>query len=280
VPLEVPGGNLQARYDKQVLDKTDKEVLPRFDTDKDGFISAKESEESDWEPPFESSDIDKDGRLSRFELYERYAKKFSAKGAAVNTSSSGSSGGGTGSGGSGGDDQNKASGFAKGYIAQRDKNKSGALEKEEWGDIKAEHRSADTNNDGVITQEELTAKFAAFGGSSGGGSASAGGGGWGGRGRGGWGGRDGGGGRGDRGTTNSENRKSYRVPSATEKLPKGLPGWFARNDTDADGQIMMAEYMTEFTDSKAAEFARYDLDGDGIITPDECLEAGDNSGRK
>jgi hypothetical protein len=70
------------------------------------------------------------------------------------------------------------------------------------------------------------------------------------------------------------------VPSATERLPKGLPSWFARNDTDADGQVMMAEYMTDFTDSKAAEFAKYDLNGDGIITPDECLDAAGDSGRK
>ncbi len=92
-------------------------------------------------------------------------------------------------------------------------------------------------------------------------------------GRGGFGGGD----RGDRGdrstaTSSTDTRSSYRVPTATERLPKGLPDWFARNDTDADGQVMMAEYMTEFTEARAVEFAGYDLNGDGIITPEECLE--------
>jgi len=91
VPLEAPGGDLQARYDKKVLDKVDKEVMPTYDRDKDSFLSTEESKESDWDPPFSDSDIDKDGRLSRFELYERYAKKFNLppKTAAAYTSSGG-----------------------------------------------------------------------------------------------------------------------------------------------------------------------------------------------
>ena len=63
-------------------------------------------------------------------------------------------------------------------------------------------------------------------------------------------------------------------------MVKGVCRRVLRNDADADGQVMMSEYMTEFTDSKAAEFAKYDLDGDGIITPEECLESGGSSGRR
>ena len=33
----------------------------------------------------------------------------------------------------------------------------------------------------------------------------------------------------------------------------------------------MAEYAANWTDAKADEFARYDLNGDGTITPQECL---------
>ena len=42
-------------------------------------------------------------------------------------------------------------------------------------------------------------------------------------------------------------------------------------DADGDGQIMMAEYSTSWTDATAAEFAKLDLDGDGIILPSEAL---------
>lgn len=282
VPLEAPGGNMQDRYDKRVVDKADKEVMPRFDKDKDGYLSTEESKESDWDPPFADSDLDKDGRLSRFELYERYAKKmnlppktavvYNAAGGGAKPAENVSSGG---------DDQGKVAAYVKGFMVQHDTNKSGVLEKDEWKTMKPEHHSADTNKDNVITQEELTVKFASFGNSSGGGAPPAGSappssaGGYG-RGRGGYAGRTG-----DKGEKpTAETRKSYRVPTATERLPKGLPDWFARNDADADGQVMMSEYMTDFSDSKAAEFAKLDLNGDGIITPEECLASAKPAGKK
>jgi len=68
-------------------------------------------------------------------------------------------------------------------------------------------------------------------------------------------------------------RKSYRVPSPKERLPEGLPDWFAQRDSDGDGQVMMAEYATTWPDEVVAEFIRFDLNDDGIITPKECLVA-------
>jgi hypothetical protein len=44
-------------------------------------------------------------------------------------------------------------------------------------------------------------------------------------------------------------------------------------DANGDGQVAMAEYASFWSDGKAREFARYDLDRDGIITPRECLNA-------
>jgi hypothetical protein len=58
-----------------------------------------------------------------------------------------------------------------------------------------------------------------------------------------------------------------------EKLPEGLPDWFVQRDKDEDGQIGMAEFASIWNDAVVAEFFRYDLDGDGIITPRECLDA-------
>ena len=43
-----------------------------------------------------------------------------------------------------------------------------------------------------------------------------------------------------------------------------------RGDVDGDGQVSMAEYTTTWTETLAAEFLKYDANGDGIITPAEC----------
>ncbi len=67
-------------------------------------------------------------------------------------------------------------------------------------------------------------------------------------------------------------RKPSRFLTAHERLPKGLPDWFLEKDVDGDGQITMAEFTTNWTPDKVAEFARYDLNHDGIITAAECLK--------
>jgi len=175
----------------------------------------------------------------------------------------------------GSDDHAKLAAWAKGLLNQHDANQNGVLEKDEWKNLKTEHQSADTNKDNVITLEELTAKIASYASSSstsssastGSAPASSGGPQ---QGRRTWGNNGPGGKPGDK--EKGDTRKSYRVATATERLPKGLPDWFARNDTDADGQVMMSEYMTEFTETKAADFAKYDINSDGVITPSECLE--------
>ena len=66
-------------------------------------------------------------------------------------------------------------------------------------------------------------------------------------------------------------RKSYRSLAPTERLPEGLPPWWIGKDDDGDGQIMMAEFSGTWSAAKVAEFARYDLNGDGVITPKEAL---------
>jgi subtilisin-like proprotein convertase family protein len=50
-----------------------------------------------------------------------------------------------------------------------------------------------------------------------------------------------------------------------------LPTWFFERDLNDDGQIEMAEFTDQWDADKAAEFAMYDSNGDGIITPDEIL---------
>jgi Ca2+-binding EF-hand superfamily protein len=66
--------------------------------------------------------------------------------------------------------------------------------------------------------------------------------------------------------------KSGRFLSASERLPKGLPSWFLRLDLDGDGQVTMAEFTRDWSPETAAQFDRYDLNHDGVITPEECLK--------
>ena len=79
--------------------------------------------------------------------------------------------------------------------------------------------------------------------------------------------------------TKSSNTKTYRIAPADERLAKkGLPNWFLDKDDDGDGQVAMAEYGESWTDSSLADFAKYDLNSDGVITPAECLRVGKLSG--
>jgi hypothetical protein len=66
--------------------------------------------------------------------------------------------------------------------------------------------------------------------------------------------------------------RSGRFLTPTERLPKGLPEWFLARDVGGRGQITMAEFATDWTPETTAQFDRYDLNQDGIITADEVLK--------
>jgi len=75
-----------------------------------------------------------------------------------------------------------------------------------------------------------------------------------------------------RARTDSGDRRVYRIRTAEERLPPGLPDWFTDRDADGDGQVMMSEYASDWTDELVAEFNRFDANRDGVIAPHECLE--------
>ncbi len=138
--------------------------------------------------------------------------------------------------------------YAKSLLKQYDKNKNGKLEKDEWKHMRGEPEASDSNHDGVITLEELTYRLSEYSRKRSGRSGSG-------------------------GSSDSRAQSTYRFLSPTERLPEGLPEWFARKDTNADGQVTMAEYATEWSQSKVEAFVRYDQNSDGIVTPAECLAA-------
>ena len=75
-------------------------------------------------------------------------------------------------------------------------------------------------------------------------------------------------------------RRDTRFVVSRARRPGNLPSWFATRDADGDGQLSMAEYAPKPTAATLAEFARYDHDGDGVITSVECLRAVKSSGEK
>lgn len=63
-------------------------------------------------------------------------------------------------------------------------------------------------------------------------------------------------------------RKYFVSPS---RLPPGLPDWFLKRDADGDGQLTLAEYSESGSASADKEFAGYDRNRDGLITPREVV---------
>lgn len=148
---------------------------------------------------------------------------------------------------------------AKSLLNQYDANKNGQLERDEWQNMHRKHWAADRNRNGVITLEELTDHLSQLNRPRGGNA-----------------------GRGDRrprfaparpGGGPSSYQSTYRFRTPTERLPEGLPDWFARKDANGDGQVAMAEYASFWNRAKVREFCRQDANHDGIITAAECLEA-------
>jgi hypothetical protein len=67
-------------------------------------------------------------------------------------------------------------------------------------------------------------------------------------------------------------KKLSRFHTGVELRPAGLPDWFIQKDKNGDGQISMAQYATNWTPALVAEFNKYDLNHDGIITAAEVLK--------
>lgn len=142
---------------------------------------------------------------------------------------------------------------AKSMVAQNDTNKDGHLAKrdDEWKNLRGTPENADYNKDGIITVDELTERLMERSRESYASSGS----------RGGYGSKP----------ATGTNGKPIRFLTATERLPEGLPSWFTRGDLNGDGQVSMGEYATKWDDAKLAEFARYDMNSDGMITAQECI---------
>ncbi len=230
--------SLEQKYGSRVITYVD-DMLERYDKNKDTHVDNEEWKSGTWSTPPEESDLNKDNRLSKEELCIRIAKRFGTYNPEGSSSASSSN--------SSSSDTVRAG--AVGLMRQYDRNNDDKLEREEWMQMQPQYRTADTDSDGIITTDELAAKVAAYAGLP----ASS-------RGFGG-------------GVTSSGTSSVRRFRTPAERLPAGLPSWFTEKDANEDGQVMMSEFAASWSDAKAAEFSRSDLNGDGIITAKECLKA-------
>jgi Ca2+-binding EF-hand superfamily protein len=216
-------------------------VLQRNDKNRDGVIDSEEMRNGEWRSDPKSMDTNGDGRITREELNARFAS-FSRGGppGGGDRGSGGSGDRGSGDrGGFGGD----RGGFGGGFGGDRGGFgggfgggfRSGSGDRDDDDD----DRGRDRNERGGESR--------------------------------------GSGSNGSRGSSNSDEpeKLSYRFPTPKERLPKDTPSWFLEKDANGDGQVAMFEYTSQWSDKVAEEFAQVDLDGDGLITPKECLAAGD-----
>ena len=153
-------------------------------------------------------------------------------------------------------------------LRRLDRNRNDVLDREEWGKIGGDPGKSDTNGDGVLTVDELAVHLSNYAQgtspaarpsdrteapsrkqSTSSGQAS----------------------------RKADSRRSYRFLTATERVAKLLPGnlrdWFLQNDRDGDGQIAMHEFASNWSATRTREFARLDLNNDGLVTPKEYVKS-------
>jgi len=227
---------IRLRYSSRVLDYVEKSILDRYDKDRSGALEREEWRSVRWSSDPSRSDTNGDGTLSKEELCRRIAGRWRS--------------------------------YAESMMRRYDKNKSGVLEADELKSMRGDPEKSDANRDGVLTLDELTNHMGSYS-----------------DGRSRWSSRSS-----SSGSKSSEKksaaesyritggdviktRKTYQSTEARDRLPRGLPDWFAKRDANHDGQITMSEYTDRWTNKLVAEFVKFDRNRDGVITPAECLAA-------
>jgi len=216
--------------------------LRQYDKNHDGYLDRREVREGKWyDDPFQY-DWNNDNRLSRRELAVRYAKRRSREEGRDGNSSSRSN--------SENDQQRREAEEQRRRQREEEERKrrqSYYSNRDSWRLAETLMGRYDTNHDGGLDRgerENMGIPDAAD--------------------------ADG------RGRVDRRELAEWLIERSAKSFrnfPIGLPEWFSLRDSNGDGQIDMVEFADEWTEEKAAEFAKYDLNEDGIVMPKECLKA-------
>ncbi len=214
-------------YTTDDLEEAD-ETLRRYDRNDDGYIDRVEARRGQWthRDPFEE-DYDFDGRLSRLELSQRYARRrllendsdeLVQKARRVGNgikSSEGDS-----------DDRDDSRWWRRGgsqyyltasVMGRFDTNRNGRLEPTESAAIGIPVGRIDADRDGELSRDEVHAYMS-----------------------------------------------ELQDEAGDETL--GIPAWFFQRDANRDEQITMAEYTDQWSDELVQQFASLDANQDGVLT--------------
>jgi hypothetical protein len=71
----------------------------------------------------------------------------------------------------------------------------------------------------------------------------------------------------------SKKKLTPRFTVSRSRMPEGLPSWFRTLDRNGDGQLTLAEFSPEGQPADVAEYGQYDLNRDGLLTPDEYIQS-------
>ena len=152
--------------------------------------------------------------------------------------------------------------YARSLMERYDKNSNRILERDEWKEMRGDPEKSDLNKDGKITLDELVRRFSNP--------------------------RSDDDKKEERSSDDDRRerarrlrddsrddgeRSTYRFTTALERLPEDARSWIERYDKNDDGQVAMAEFSRTWTDSKVREYAKYDLNGDGLVTGFEYIES-------
>ncbi|QDS92322.1 EF hand [Roseimaritima multifibrata] len=209
-------------------------AIRRSDRNDDGVLDRKEAAAGEWRQrdPFEA-DLNKDDRLSRLELAQRYARRRlldNASSELVRRSARVGNGirrAADSSRDSDNDDSRgrRRRGDIRSYLVwsvmeRFDADRNGRLEAEEAASLGVPLSQMDVDRDGVVDRREL------------------------------------------------QEYLEERQDEAGAEIGN-LPGWFFELDADRDQQVAMSEFTKEWTAEKLEEFNSYDRNLDGLLTAEE-----------
>lgn len=207
------------------------QTIRRYDRDRDGMIDRPEANRASWthRDPFDM-DLNKDDRLSKIELAQRYARRrLVSRDSGELIQKVRRVGNGIESSERRDDDRESSRWWKEGgnsywltasLMSRFDSNRNGRLEGPETLMLGIPLSRIDLDRDGELSRDELFAHLKG-------------------------------------------------LQDEAGDVGGAIPGWFYERDTDQDGQVSMQEFAAEWSEDSLVEFAALDTNQDGLLTTAE-----------